>query len=307
MSKRWLSIRWLFVPIIWAVLSTQIHADVTLRKVRHISAGLLSDITTKVTWFLKDSRFCEKEQTEMLLVSSSTATIYDLKKAKVWKVDFDDETYEEFELSDYKSDASYKLESLLNLTMDKLKSMELEYLYFHVSPLSKERVIGGYKCKGLMLTLTGRFSDPFGDEDIDMLGSFVVWLAKVKGDDPLAKIYDFYFSKVSRDTATLVFEIGEEFLESFADVESMQKQVSQVLTTLFGDTTNLYPVGFEFMVRSGDPTSATSSVLPIFISEYLVGVSQPKIQDAIFKVPEGFEKEEESDWDLFQFQEDDSD
>ncbi len=293
--------KWSVVMVLF-MITGQLHGDIKLRKIEIVSLGTLFNITEKVTWYMKDSRFCEKSDKELLFSTSTSSKIFDLKKKRVYEVDYDDKTYSIHSLEDYeKSD----LTSLDNVFYDdEFEDYDIEYFFMDISPLDFTRNIGGYETKGILITFNIRLKNPFKNSHVDALGSLVLWGARLPENDPMAKIFNFYYGNIETDSSEqqlLLHTAGAKLIRRDPNYAKLERKANRIMKELWGDTTNVYPLGIEIVGRIGDPTDASSTVLPVVVTSYVASVSETSIDDDVFKVPDGFsiETEEDSDSTFF--------
>ncbi len=294
--------KWLVVMVL-SMITGQLYGDIKLRKIEIVSLGAFLNITEKVTWYMKDSRFCEKSDRDLLLGTSTSSKIFDLKKKRVYEVDYDDKTYNMYSLEDYKKSDITSLDDIFY--EDEFEDYDIEYFFMDILPMGFTRNIGGYETKGILITFNIRLKNPFKNSHVDALGSLVLWGARLPKSDPVAKIFDFYYGNIETDSSEqqpLLQTAGGKLIRRDPNYAKLERKANRIMKELWGDTTNVYPLGLEIVGRIGDPTDASSTLLPVIVSSYVVSVSESPIDDDVFKVPDGFSietEEEDSDSTFF--------
>ncbi len=282
--------RFCIAGVFAVVFATAVSADVTLRLVQHLSAGLLG-MDSRVTWYQKGDKFAEYEEAELALVSIKNAKIYDFKKKKVWEVDFDEETYKELDWDSVmnSSDIGSAIKNEMAATFSLL---EPEFFHFEIFPIDYTWDIAGYKTKGVSANVITRFNNPFTSSGINGNFVFNFWMSRIiDKNDPIKKIVDFRNQNFG-DSERLS---GITFTDIWQGVDTVEikNKIVHAVQKACGDTSHLYPLGIEIVMETGDPLNVASSVNMIYFSQFVVSVSENRIPDDIFEIPEGFTLAEE--------------
>ncbi len=291
--------------VVMGLPMTVLRADVVVRRVQHMSGLVFLTSSYRVTWYLKDHKMARYESKEGLLgIINTEATIYDFEKKKVWEVDFSEETYREYSWDEYQKKKLGFMQLVPSL-VDSLSDAKIRYMNVAVTPLENIREIAGRKTRGLTIQMQLEGGDPFTSDLSSATLIMTIWMTKIDDkNDPLRKYYEvhdkIYGTDSNQDGQMEVLQVLSKKFDSLFDISRKTQEMMNALTTMFGDTSNLYTVGMEMFLAVGDPLDASSPTISVYFSDFTVDVSTEFVPDSKFEVPEGYTlKEDDEDEDMW--------